>query len=55
MLRSVIDRLRLSRDLWRRRVARWLWDRPNDASEPLVDRIVFVRWDAKLGDTVVLS
>ncbi len=55
MLRSVIDRLRLLRDLWRRRMAMWRWDRINDTNGSFVDRVVFVRWDAKLGDTVVLS
>jgi len=47
MLRSVIDRLRLLRDLWRRRMAMWRWDRINDTNGSFVDRVVFVRWDAK--------
>lgn len=45
------------RDRLRRRVAIWLWDRPSpvDADGPFQNRIVFIRWDAKLGDTIVLS
>ncbi|MCD8538159.1 MAG: hypothetical protein LRY56_12050 [Burkholderiaceae bacterium] len=55
MLRSVIDQFRLARDHLRRRLAMWVWDRPTKSVGPFVDRVVFVRWDAKLGDTVVLS
>lgn len=55
MLRYVIDRLRLGRDRLRRKVATWIWDRPTNFVGPFANRVVFVRWDAKLGDTVVLS
>lgn len=55
MLRFVTDRLQRWRDQWRRRFARWFWDRPNTAQGQFANRIVFIRWDAKLGDTIVLS
>ncbi len=55
MLKSVTDRLLRWRDRVRRRVAIWWWDRPNRTSGPFQDKIVFIRWDAKLGDTIVLS
>ena len=55
MLRFVTDRIQRYRDQIRRRLAIWRWDRPNNSSGPFVQRVVFVRWDAKLGDTIVLS
>ena len=33
----------------------WVWDRPNSKHVQPSNRVVFIRWDAKLGDTVVLS
>ncbi len=55
MLRSVTDHLQRWRDRVRRRLAMWVWDRPNRTSGSFQNRVVFVRWDAKLGDTIVLS
>jgi ADP-heptose:LPS heptosyltransferase len=55
MMKSFIDRVRLGRDLLRRRIAMWRWDGPNPTEGPFVDRVVFIRWDAKLGDAIVLS
>jgi ADP-heptose:LPS heptosyltransferase len=55
MIKSFIDRVRLGRDLLRRRIAMWRWDGPNLTDGPFVDRVVFIRWDAKLGDAIVLS
>lgn len=55
MIKSFIDRVRLGRDLLRRRIAMWRWDGPNPTDGPFVDRVVFIRWDAKLGDAIVLS
>lgn len=55
MLKRFIDRMRLGRDLLRRRIAMWLWDGTNPSTGPFVDRVVFIRWDAKLGDAIVLS
>jgi len=55
MLKFVIERFQLYRDRWRRHLAAWRWDRPSRATGPFVSRIVLVRWDAKLGDTIVLS
>jgi ADP-heptose:LPS heptosyltransferase len=55
MPQSLLDRIRLNRDLLRRRLAMWRWDRPRLPAPDYVDRVVFVRWDAKLGDAIVLS
>jgi ADP-heptose:LPS heptosyltransferase len=55
MLRSVTEFFHRIRDRLRRRIAICLWDRPNLTHGPFQNRIVFVRWDAKLGDTIVLS
>lgn len=55
MIKSFIDRVRLGRDLLRRRIGLWLWDVPNPTDGPFVDRVVFIRWDAKLGVAIVLS
>ena len=55
MSRSVIEAAKRGWDGLRRRVAMWRWDRPQVSSAGFEDRIVFVRWDAKLGDTIVLS
>lgn len=54
-LRRCIDLIRLGRDLLRRRIAIWRWDCANPTVGPFVDRVVFIRWDAKLGDAIVLS
>ena len=55
VLRSVTKSLLKFRDTLRRCLARFAFDRPANASGPFVKRIVFIRWDAKLGDAVVLS
>ena len=55
MLRSVTDRLQRWRDHARRRLAMWIWDRPNRTDGSFQNKVVFIRWDAKLGDTIVLS
>lgn len=55
MLRFVTDAWQRLRDRVRRRLAMWRWDRPNSDQGSFDNRIVFVRWDAKLGDTIVLS
>lgn len=47
--------LRRGRDRLRRRVVRLLLDRETDAATAVAARVVFVRWDGKLGDTVVMS
>ena len=54
-LRSFTNQLRAWRDSVRRAVAVMLLDRAPDGSGEFEDAILFVRWDAKLGDTVVLS
>lgn len=55
MLKKITNKVRLQRDLFRRRIAMWRWDAPNPITGPFVDRVVFIRWDAKLGDAIVLS
>ncbi|HEY7803209.1 MAG TPA: glycosyltransferase family 9 protein [Orrella sp.] len=55
MSRFVTEAAKRNWDRLRRRVAMWRWDRPQVSSAAFEDRIVFVRWDAKLGDTIVLS
>jgi ADP-heptose:LPS heptosyltransferase len=55
MFKHFIDRVRLRRDLLRRRIAMWRWDGPNPTTGTFVNRVVFIRWDAKLGDAIVLS
>lgn len=53
---AFINQLQLARDVLRRRLGRWLFDRP--VSRPIDDgkgKIVIVRWDAKLGDAIVSS
>lgn len=55
MLNKFVDSIRLRRDLLRRRIAMWRWDGSNPTTGPFVDRVVFIRWDAKLGDAIVLS
>ena len=55
MFKRFIDRVRLGRDLLRRRIAMWRWDGPNPTTGSFVNRVVFIRWDAKLGDAIVLS
>lgn len=53
--RSVIEKVRCLRDTLRRQVTRFLLDHEPAASSDNRDQVVFVRWDGKLGDTIVLS
>ncbi len=57
VLKKIKSRLQLSRDQLRRSLGRVLFDRPNKNILPIVQpkKIVFVRWDAKLGDSIVSS
>lgn len=59
VLKSVIKpigrRLLQWRNHLRRIFAIWWFDKPCSATGPFDDQVVFIRWDAKLGDTVVLS
>lgn len=54
-LKSFTNHVRAWRDSIRRAVAILLLDRAPITSGNFEDAILFVRWDAKLGDTVVLS
>lgn len=53
--RSVIDKARRARDTFRSWVTRGLLDRPPRDTGKKSPRVVFVRWDGKLGDSIVLS
>lgn len=53
--KSFTSRVLQLRDRFRRYFARLLFDRRNLLDARCSNEIVFVRWDAKLGDTVVLS
>ncbi len=55
LFRSSIERLRHWRDSLRRAVVRGLLDRQPVQTTNTVSQVVFVRWDGKLGDTIVLS
>jgi len=54
-LRSFTNKVRAWRDHVRRGVAIFLFDKVLRNQGPFQEAILFVRWDAKLGDTVVLS
>lgn len=54
-LKLFTNRIRAWRDSVRRAIAIMLLDRSPVASGEFEEAILFVRWDAKLGDTVVLS
>jgi ADP-heptose:LPS heptosyltransferase len=54
-LKSFTNRIRAWRDGFRRAIAVALLDRTPRVSGEFEEAILFVRWDAKLGDTVVLS
>lgn len=49
--------LQLARDVWRRKIGLLLFDRKSDSFEfkPPLKRVVIVRWDAKIGDSIVSS
>ncbi|MFH7527806.1 MULTISPECIES: glycosyltransferase family 9 protein [Aeromonas] len=53
---ALINKLQLARDVLRRRLGRWLFDKA--CSRPADDgksKVVLLRWDAKLGDAIVSS
>lgn len=57
MFKKWISSLQLARDIWRRKLGVWLFDRQNSdvkLNSPL-KRVVLVRWDAKWGDSIVSS
>lgn len=60
MFRFVTDPIKRGWDRVRRQMAIWVWDRSSDEASTEEDgrfnrEVVFIRWDAKLGDTIVLS
>lgn len=53
---ALINELQLARDVLRRRLGRWLFDRSRARSiDDGKGKVVMVRWDAKLGDAIVSS
>lgn len=53
---TLINELQLARDTLRRRLGRWLFDRPRPRpADDGCSKVVIVRWDAKLGDAIVSS
>lgn len=54
-LRSTIETFKRWRDSLRRKLGRLFFDRTPNQAGYFSQTVVFVRWDAKLGDTVVLS
>lgn len=56
MIKGLISRLQLFRDKLRRELGKLLFDRPSQGGngEP-VKRVLLVRWDAKIGDSIVSS
>lgn len=57
MLKKWISSIQLARDIWRRKLGFFLFDRAAEKFELKDDikRIVLVRWDAKWGDSIVSS
>jgi ADP-heptose:LPS heptosyltransferase len=55
VLRSIIDWFQRARDDLRQAVSQKVLDRSLSQDGPFSNRVLFIRWDAKLGDTVVLS
>jgi ADP-heptose:LPS heptosyltransferase len=55
VLRSIIDWFQRARDDLRQAVSQKVLDRSLRQDGPFSDTVLFIRWDAKLGDTVVLS
>lgn len=58
---ALINQLQLGRDKLRRQIGRWLFDKTrapmttNDTQSPSTEKVVLIRWDAKLGDAIVSS
>ncbi|GAA4494211.1 glycosyltransferase family 9 protein [Pseudaeromonas paramecii] len=54
-LKRLTAPLQRGRDLARRQLGLWCFDRPPSPTQGRPGRIVLVRWDAKLGDAIVSS
>ena len=56
-MKKYLHRLRQKRDDWRIALSRWRYDRrrPEAAHVSGLKRIVFLRWDAKWGDSIIFS
>ncbi|MGO4999627.1 glycosyltransferase family 9 protein [Oceanisphaera sp. W20_SRM_FM3] len=57
MLKKWISSIQLARDIWRRKLGLFLFDRAAEKFElnDSLKRVVLVRWDAKWGDSIVSS
>jgi len=55
VLRSIIEWFQKGRDRLRQAVSQWVLDGSLSQNGPFSETVLFIRWDAKLGDTVVLS
>ncbi len=55
VLRSIIEWFQKGRDRLRQAMSQWVLDRSLSQNGPFSETVLFIRWDAKLGDTVVLS
>jgi len=55
VLRSIIEGFQQGRDRLRQTVSQIVLDRSLNPKGPFSETVLFIRWDAKLGDTVVLS
>lgn len=55
MLKQIKSRIQLFRDVLRRRIGIILFDKKRMFQNKDVSRVLFVRWDSKIGDTVVSS
>jgi len=55
VLRSIIEWFQQGRDRLRQAVSQRVLDRALSPNGPFSETVLFIRWDAKLGDTVVLS
>lgn len=56
-MRQWLNVVRAKRDEWRQSYSRWRFDTTRPPVERLegIERVVFVRWDAKWGDSVIFS
>jgi hypothetical protein len=54
-IKIFLQSLQKARDHIRRKVSLFFFDRNRQPTATVRKKIVFVRWDAKLGDTIVTS
>ena len=56
-MRRILNTVRARRDDWRSAFCRWRYDVPRSVVDQItgLQRVVFMRWDAKWGDSVIFS